>query len=446
MAIELTASDIEIIANAAGCSKKEVHHVLKGKRGQRNTPLQQKIKLLANLRQQQNEALQFLGAIEQFNTSGFSPKGLNGFKELKHLLSSYVIDSNHDGVFAFNHQLQYTLWNKRMEELSGIPAEQAIGKTPCQIYHTAPQAIDYQKDNLVKQRVLQGEYVSFPAKAYTYPNGKQYWHELYFSPLRDNAHNIIGGVCIVKDVTDYIRKQQELSECIARYEIAEVFTSTAVCKGWMQNNYYWLEWISPSFTSLFGYTLEQFNLASRQYRGWITNEAQALRYKATEQNLLDGKAVKDFVLFAHRNGRLIPSACYYKPLPPTKQGNAAFLLAINEVHTEKENNWRIRDFFEDADNFFAILQSKTFDIIYANASLARYAKNNAAVGQSFIETHRRSHQRELKQALFELQKVFDRSYAILDMGTNRAFDNRTLVWLFVQANPANIYAVGKILI
>ncbi|WP_448518350.1 PAS domain-containing protein [Rhodoflexus sp.] len=450
MAIELTASDIEMIANAIGCTKRQVRHVLKGERGERNTALQQKIRTLAGLRQQQNATLQFYASVTLAENKKIDPSPLpasiDNYQELRALLSPYIIDNNNDGIFAFNHKLQYTLWNAKMEEISGFQAKQCIGKTPIELFSAAGKPLDYERDTDIKKRVLAGEHVFLPATAYIYPSGKEFWHELQIRPLYDQQKNIIGGVGILKDVTSYMQIQQELRENIARYQIIDVFMTTTVCKGFMCGTHYIMEWVSPSFKDNLGYTLEQFNMASRQSGGWIFNEAQALRYKATEQQLLSNRPVKDFVMFTHRSGRLIPTACYYKPLQPTKQGYAAFLLAITEVQTYKDNNWQIRAFFDDAENFFAIIQSKTFEILYANPALMRYARNGGEKGTNFVDIHRRYHHRELKQALFRLNEVFDRAYVILDMGANRAFDSRRLIWLFVQVNPTTIYAVGKVLV
>jgi hypothetical protein len=128
------------------------------------------------------------------------------------------------------------------------------------------------------------------------------------------------------------------------------------------------------------------------------------------------------------------------------QEKATFWLAISEAQVNKENDWQIRAFFDDAENFFAIIQAKTFEVIYANPSLIRHSKSKTVIGNSFLETHRRYYHRDIKQALFQLNKVFDRSYLVLDMGANRALDDRKLIWLFVQVNPTTIYAVGKILL
>ena len=449
MPIELTASDIEMIAIAAGCTKRQVRHVLKGARGNRNTILQQKIRNLAAFRLQQNQSLQIQGAniadIEK-KMSATALLSNNQQHEIKNLLATQIVDTNQDGIFAFNHQLQYILWNAQMQKITGISAEICIGKTPAEIIDKISQIVDNERDTFFKNRVLAGETLSFPAKSYIYPDGRQHWHELHLKPLYDHQGVIIGGIGTMRDVTSYIRIQSELSESIARCEIAEVFMSTMVCKGYMQGTYYIMEWVSPSFTAALGYTLEQFNMASRQNKGWIYNEAQMLRYKATEQQLLNKQVVKDFVIFNHRNGKQMPMACYYKPVSSTMQEKATFWLAISEAQVNKENDWQIRAFFDDAENFFAIIQAKTFEVIYANPSLIRHSKSKTVIGNSFLETHRRYYHRDIKQALFQLNKVFDRSYLVLDMGANRALDDRKLIWLFVQVNPTTIYAVGKILL
>lgn len=449
MQIELTASDIEMIANIVGCTKRQVRHVLKGERGGRNTALQQKIKKLAELRQEQNASLQMRAAESPDNAqkplSIAYGSGKNSHLAIKNLLSGSLIDSHQDGIFAFNRQLQYILWNPKMEQITGVPADVCIGKTPSEIFDKISHLIDIERDASYKNRVLAGDSFSFPAKIYIYPDKEHYWNELYIRPLHDEEGRIVGGIGIIRDVTAYIRTQQKLSEEIARYQITEVFMTTIVCKGYMHGTHYIMEWVSPTFTAALGYTMEQFNMASRQNRGWISYEAQMLRYKATEQQLLDNREVKDFIMFSHRNGKPMPVACYYRPLPPVAGKNAAFWLAINEVQVNKENDWQIRAFFDDAENFFAIIQAKTFEVIYANPSLIRHSKTKTVIGNNFLETHRRYYHRDIKQALFQLNKIFDRSYVILDMGANRAFDSRKLIWLFVQVNPTTIYAVGKML-
>jgi len=124
--------------------------------------------------------------------------------EESELFVKTIISSVGEGVIVYDLELRYRVWNKFMEELTGLLAEQVIGKSALELFpHLTQQGID----RLLMQ-ALEGETVRSEDMPYYVPQtGKKGWVLSVYSPHRNVNGEIIGMVATVRDITE--RKQAE---------------------------------------------------------------------------------------------------------------------------------------------------------------------------------------------------------------------------------------------
>jgi len=113
-------------------------------------------------------------------------------------LANRLIFDAHEGIMAYDRDLRITVWNRFMEELTGIDAGSALSRP---VFETLPVIRD-SGGALLMERALDGQTVESPDLCIRLPaSGKQVWVRLICSPLSDAANTVIGGVGIVQDAT-----------------------------------------------------------------------------------------------------------------------------------------------------------------------------------------------------------------------------------------------------
>ena len=111
-----------------------------------------------------------------------------------------LADSIADIFFAMDHDLRYTYWNKASEELTGIPAQAAIGKTIYEIFSDTPdtlRAVEVYRDVIRthQPRCFENEH---------YLDGKRLVFEI-------TAYPSAGGIAVItKDITELKRAEDAL--------------------------------------------------------------------------------------------------------------------------------------------------------------------------------------------------------------------------------------------
>src|SRR4029453_5897216 len=99
---------------------------------------------------------------------------------------------------------RYTLWNPAMERISGVSAAEALG---CCAFELFPFLKESGEDRYFVE-TLAGNNVVARDRPYTVPQtGRQGFFDGHYSPLRDAAGQILGGLAIIRDTTE--RKQTE---------------------------------------------------------------------------------------------------------------------------------------------------------------------------------------------------------------------------------------------
>lgn len=108
-----------------------------------------------------------------------------------------IISHARNGIIVYDTNMNYVLWNRFMEELTGVPAHEVLGKHAPDIF---PHLREMGIDRLIR-KALEGEicrsediFVNLPQ------SGKHVWMNSNFGPHFNTHGEIIGAIGIVTDI------------------------------------------------------------------------------------------------------------------------------------------------------------------------------------------------------------------------------------------------------
>ena len=112
--------------------------------------------------------------------------------------STRIINSTTDGILAYDRNLTYTIWNPSMERMTGLKASEVVGHNALIIFP------DLEKQGYAQffARVLAGESMRDDRTILIAQTGVTVEAQRHHSPLRDERGEIVGGLAIVRDVTE----------------------------------------------------------------------------------------------------------------------------------------------------------------------------------------------------------------------------------------------------
>ncbi len=120
-------------------------------------------------------------------------------------LNKSIITNINEGVVVYDRLLRYVTWNKYMEELTGLKAEEVLGKVAIAVFPIFHQ----ETTNTILLRALRGETLtSSDIPFYTADSKKTGWLVGTFGPLVDSHGESIGVIATLRDITQ--RKEADL--------------------------------------------------------------------------------------------------------------------------------------------------------------------------------------------------------------------------------------------
>jgi PAS domain S-box-containing protein len=127
---------------------------------------------------------------------------------------AFLLENVSDAVFAFDHNLHITLWNRGAEEMYGWTAAEAIGRHAAEVVRTAASA-EEAKTNIAA--VDSGQRRHFEAIHHNRA-GDLLYIDSTATPLRDDDGGTTGFVVINRDMTARKRYEKELEQMNASLE------------------------------------------------------------------------------------------------------------------------------------------------------------------------------------------------------------------------------------
>ncbi|MCJ7766861.1 PAS domain S-box protein [Candidatus Bathyarchaeota archaeon] len=126
-------------------------------------------------------------------------------RKQKENLYRELAESISDTFFAMDRNLRYTYWNKASENLTGIKAEDAIGKS---IFEVFPDREDTRKSAAVYQRVLQTQQHETVINEFQL-EGKGYFFEIDAYPTKEGVSVFVSDITERKHMEDELRAKEE---------------------------------------------------------------------------------------------------------------------------------------------------------------------------------------------------------------------------------------------
>jgi diguanylate cyclase (GGDEF)-like protein/PAS domain S-box-containing protein len=118
-----------------------------------------------------------------------------------------IIASVRQGIIVYDRDLRYQVWNRFMEEITGLSADKVIGTHALdQFPHLREHGID-----ALLRRALEGETVYSPDTQFVIPDTRRSgWVTTVYSPHVSPDGEVIGVVGIVHDITERKRAEELL--------------------------------------------------------------------------------------------------------------------------------------------------------------------------------------------------------------------------------------------
>ena len=138
-----------------------------------------------------------------------SREGLSEKPLQSDLLLSQLIDASVEGILAFDRECRYLAWNKAMERISGLKREDVLGKCAFDLFPFIKES----GEDKYFHAALAGESSISENKPYAIPEtGRTGIFKAYYSPLRDEQNQIVGGIVVVYDITERKRVEEAAQE------------------------------------------------------------------------------------------------------------------------------------------------------------------------------------------------------------------------------------------
>ena len=129
----------------------------------------------------------------------------NPFPEGQQSLLAAIVESSDDAIISKDLQGIIRSWNRGAERIFGYTADEVIGK-PVTIL-AVPERVD-EIPNII-ERIRRGERVDHYQTKRQTKYGRVLNISLTVSPIRDASGTIIGASKIARDITDFIRAEEE---------------------------------------------------------------------------------------------------------------------------------------------------------------------------------------------------------------------------------------------
>ncbi|PYS73409.1 MAG: hybrid sensor histidine kinase/response regulator [Acidobacteria bacterium] len=189
-----------------------------------------------------------------------------------------LLEANVDGIIAFDPEYRYTLWNRAMERWSGVKREDVLGKGAFELFPCLTET----GEEKYYQAAVSGRTVVAETRPYNIPEtGRSGFFDGYYSPRHDENGVVIGGVAIIRDVTD--RKRAEATAVEAGRLAFHVENTPLAVIEW-DADFRVLRW-SPAAERLFGWTAHE--VLGKRFSEWnfvVADDVEAVNEVGNRQN------------------------------------------------------------------------------------------------------------------------------------------------------------------
>jgi PAS domain S-box-containing protein len=129
-------------------------------------------------------------------------------------LLAQLLASGSDGLVAFDRELRCLFWTPAMERIVGMKATDVIGQRLPELFPFLVEIGEAEK----LRRAGAGEEIESQGRPFTVPGtGRGGLFDGQYRPLRDESGAVVGGIAVIRDVTDRLRAEEQLRETETRF-------------------------------------------------------------------------------------------------------------------------------------------------------------------------------------------------------------------------------------
>lgn len=161
----------------------------------------------------------------------------------------------------------------KIQEVNGVYLS-ILGAKPGQIGKSNLLKLPDKKMSDCFKRTLQGEKSTFSGSYTTVSTGKKLNVTADFSPVRNDKGEVVGGVCILEDVSEKLRKEQELREKESRYQLMVEGSERVFFYVHDRENKF--SYVSPSVKNVMGYEADKLLGKSFEITLWDSEKSNAV--------------------------------------------------------------------------------------------------------------------------------------------------------------------------
>ncbi|MGZ5052384.1 MAG: PAS domain-containing protein [Methylobacter sp.] len=149
------------------------------------------------------------------------------------------------GIFHYDSNLVITYCNERFADIQNNSIENTLGLD-----------VNNFKDQSILptlQKALQGETIFYEGYYCPSSNNTSIWIDMACAPSRDETGKIVGGIAVVRDITERKRVEDELNASEAKFR--SVINASPVPMA-LTDEHSNITFLNPAFVQTFGYSIE----------------------------------------------------------------------------------------------------------------------------------------------------------------------------------------------
>jgi PAS domain S-box-containing protein len=162
-----------------------------------------------------------------------------------------LLASSSDGIVVFDREYRYLFWNAAMEKMFGLDAAEVVGREAFELF---PFLREIGEDRLMGQALLGEESLSRDRPFAVPATGRQGTFEAQYRPLREGDGRIVGGIGVMRDVTERKRAEELLEETQLRFR---TMADAAPVLLWMADTDGLCTFFNQTWLDFTGRTLEE---------------------------------------------------------------------------------------------------------------------------------------------------------------------------------------------
>ena len=119
-----------------------------------------------------------------------------------------VIRSSVDGIFAFDRDCRYNVWNPAMEQMFGVPASAVLGKRAPEVFPFLEETGEMR----FFEAALAGERTSAAGRRYESAAGREGYFDGHYAPISNERGEIVGGLGHIRETSRRRQLEEQLRE------------------------------------------------------------------------------------------------------------------------------------------------------------------------------------------------------------------------------------------